>query len=66
MCHTSLAYCPLVFALLNKKSWMCNGIGVMNIAFVNDDIADTFGLNSFTKGLVGSAVFVGKRTARRM
>lgn len=38
----------------------------MNIAFVNDDIADTFGLDSFTKGLVGSAAFVGKSISRRI
>ena len=40
---------------------MFNGIETLNIAFVMDDIADTFELDSFARGLVGGAGFLGER-----
>ena len=45
---------------------MFNGIETLNIAFVMDDIADTFELDSFTRGLVGGAGFLGERKPRRI
>lgn len=39
---------------------MFNGIEILNIAFVIDDVAETFELDSFNKGLVGGAGFFGE------
>lgn len=39
---------------------MIDAVEVLVVSFVLDDIAVTFQLNSFNKGLVGSASFFGK------
>lgn len=33
---------------------------ILAVAFVLEDVADTFGLNSVQKGLIGSASFFGE------
>lgn len=40
---------------------MVDAIELLVIAFVLDDVAVTFQLGSFTKGLVGSASFCGEK-----
>ena len=39
---------------------MFTGMESLNIAFVIDDVAHTFELDSFTKGLVGGTSFFGE------
>ena len=39
---------------------MVNGIESVNVAFVIDDIAHTFELDSITKGIVGGSSFIGE------
>lgn len=51
-------WCLIV--LSNCKGWAIDGIEVLVIAFVLDDIAITFDLDSVSKGLVGSASFFGE------
>lgn len=45
---------------------MVDAIEVLVIAFVLDDVAVTFDLGSFTKGLVGSSSFFGEKENRRI
>lgn len=42
------------------QGWLIDAIEVLVVSFVLDDIAVTFQLDSFSKGLVGSASFFGK------
>ena len=43
---------------------MFNGIETLGIAFVIDDIADTFELDSLTRGIVGGSGFLGESITR--
>lgn len=42
------------------QGWLIDALEVLVISFVLDDVAVTFELDSFSKGLVGSASFFGK------
>lgn len=44
----------------NIQGWLIDAVEVLVVAFVLDDVAVTFQLDSFNKGLVGSASFFGK------
>lgn len=46
--------------MLWHQAWLIDAIEVLVIAFAVDDIARTFHLGSFSKGLVGSASFLGE------
>lgn len=46
--------------IIYQQAWMVDAIEVLVIAFVLDEVAVTFDLGSFTKGLVGSSSFFGE------
>lgn len=49
--------------MLLYQGWVVDAIEVLMIAFVLEDIAETFGLDSVSKGLIGSASFFGESAA---
>lgn len=49
--------------MLLYQGWVVDAIEVLMIAFVLEDIAETFGLDSVSKGLIASASFFGESAA---
>lgn len=49
--------------VLLYQGWVVDAIEVLMIAFVLEDVAETFGLDSVSKGLIGSASFFGESAA---
>lgn len=49
-----------------QQFWLSSEMGAVNVAFVIDDIADTFEMDALTKGLVGGTTFLGKFSTNRM
>lgn len=56
---------PNMFRLLARcltlpKGWIIDAMEILVVAFVLEDVAETFQLSSVQKGLIGSASFFGE------